>query len=92
MCFPNCKLVSDTVLKDIEITFFQVGPGGYMFAIDNNGMVIFHPRLKTVVCSIRLLVIKKLYHYTYPIVCLMKVVRQLSSSVPGRPQIFLGNS
>ncbi|XP_068702890.1 voltage-dependent calcium channel subunit alpha-2/delta-1-like isoform X2 [Montipora foliosa] len=25
-----------------------VGPGGYMFAIDNNGMVMFHPRLKTV--------------------------------------------
>lgn len=25
-----------------------VGPSGYMFAINNNGMIIFHPRLKTV--------------------------------------------
>ncbi|XP_078371550.1 voltage-dependent calcium channel subunit alpha-2/delta-1-like isoform X2 [Oculina patagonica] len=25
-----------------------VGPGGYMFAVNNNGMIIFHPRLKTV--------------------------------------------
>ena len=28
----------------------QVGPSAYMFAVNNNGMIIFHPRLKTVVC------------------------------------------
>lgn len=27
----------------------QVGPSAYMFAVNNNGMIIFHPRLRTVV-------------------------------------------
>ena len=33
----------------LVIIIFQIGPSGYVFAVNNNGMIIFHPRLKTVV-------------------------------------------
>ncbi|XP_067041967.1 voltage-dependent calcium channel subunit alpha-2/delta-2-like [Acropora muricata] len=40
---------------DVPLQYLQnlmlhplVGPGSYLFAIDNNGMIVFHPRLKTV--------------------------------------------
>lgn len=47
--------VSKLVVKLLDawlrlvIIIFQIGASGYVFAVNNNGMIISHPRLKTVV-------------------------------------------